>query len=95
VTVTLCVLLWANGGAVDALVAYEDAVLGLLPDHDGRVLQRARTAGTGDEPVEFQLLEFASEQALDQYLNDGRRLALSDERDRAIARTETFRVELV
>jgi hypothetical protein len=94
VTVTLCVLLWANEGAADALIAYEDTVLGLLSDHDGRILQRARTAGSDDEPLEVHLLEFASEQALDDYLNDERRLALAGDRDRAIARTEILRVEL-
>jgi hypothetical protein len=33
--------------------------------------------------------------ALDDYMTDGRRLALSDERDRAIARTQVINVELI
>ena len=40
-SLTLCVLLWARPGADDALVAYEDQALALVPGHGGRVLQRA------------------------------------------------------
>lgn len=42
---TLCVLLWAQPGAQAALTAYEDRVLGLVPDHGGRVVHRARNSG--------------------------------------------------
>ena len=35
-TITLCVLLWATDGGHDELVAYEDDVLELLPDHGAR-----------------------------------------------------------
>ena len=38
--VTLCVLLWAQPGTSDGLVAYEDKVLSFVPEHGGRVLQR-------------------------------------------------------
>jgi uncharacterized protein (DUF1330 family) len=95
VSVTLCVLLWARPGAADALIAYEDRVLGLVPDHGGRVLQRARGAGTDEQPLEVQLLEFPSTAALDGYMADERRLSLAGERDRAIARTQVMNVELV
>lgn len=90
--VTLCVLLWARPGADDALIAYEDRVLGLLPDYHGRVLQRVRSNGTDDQPLEIQILEFASSEALNGYMSDERRTALADERDRAIARTEVIEV---
>jgi hypothetical protein len=94
-SVTLSVLLWAQPGAGDALIAYEDRVLALIPGHGGRVLQRARSDGTNGQPFEIQLLEFPSTAALDDYMTDDRRLSLSDERDRAIARTEVIDVELI
>ena len=56
------------------------------------VLSRVRTDGTGDHPLEVQLIEFASDDAMDGYLADERRLALGSLRDRAVARTETMRV---
>jgi len=94
-TVGLCVLLWANEGQQAALIDYEDTVLSYLPAHEGRVLHRARTAGADGEPLEIHLLEFESESAFDGYMNSEARLALSGDRDRAIARTEVFRVDLV
>lgn len=94
-TVTLCVLLWANDGQRDSLIAYEDAVLALIPNHGGRVLQRVRSTGEPDAPLEVHVLEFPSEQALDDYLHDDERLRLAADRDRAIARTELHRVEVV
>jgi uncharacterized protein (DUF1330 family) len=91
----LCVLLWPNPGGETALVHYEDRVLELLADHGARVLQRARSRGEGDAPLEVQILEFPSQTALDGYLTDERRAALAGERDAAIARTEVLPVELV
>jgi hypothetical protein len=41
------------------------------------------------------LLEFPSEVALDAYMTDPERLALSQLRERAIARTALIRVEVV
>jgi len=94
--VTLCVLLWARAGREAALVAYEDAVLPLVADHSGRVVQRTRNTGTStDEPYEIHLLEFASEDALEAYMGDERRAALAAERDAAIARTQVVRVSLL
>jgi hypothetical protein len=59
--IQLCVLLWARPGRAGALTAYEDKVLALLGDHDGRLLQRARTRpGAGDgSPDETQLIAIA------------------------------------
>jgi len=95
ISLTLCVLLWARPGAADALAAYEDQVLDLVPQHGGQVLQRARGSGEGGQPLEIQLLEFPSAAALDEYMTDGRRTALAYIRDRAIARTQVINVELV
>jgi uncharacterized protein (DUF1330 family) len=94
-SVTLCVLLWARPGAADALAAYEDQVLYLIPEHGGRVLQRARSSDEGGQPTEIQLLEFPSAAALDEYMADDRRTALASVRDRAIARTQVINCELI
>ncbi len=91
----MCVLLWARPDAGDALIAYEDKVLGLLAGHGGRVLQRARSSGADGQPLEVQMLEFPSAQAVSDYLADGRRLALAADRDQAVARTEIINVEFV
>ena len=93
--ITLCVLLWAHDGEERALIAYEDAVLQLLSSHGGRVLQRARTDGSDDGPLEIHVLTFPSEAALDAYMNDPRRAARAADRGRAIARTAVHRVKLV
>jgi uncharacterized protein (DUF1330 family) len=96
--VNLCVLLWAHEGRDADLSAYEDQVLGLLAEHDGHVIQRAKTMagnGSSDEPTEVQLLRFASAAALDGYLQDAGREALAAQRDAAIAMTEVMRIQLV
>jgi antibiotic biosynthesis monooxygenase (ABM) superfamily enzyme len=91
----LCCLLWARPGQEAGLESYEDTVLALVSEHRGVVLQRAKSDGDGDRPHEVQLYRFADRDALNGYLNDPRRLALADERDRVIARTETFPVTLL
>jgi uncharacterized protein (DUF1330 family) len=92
---TLCALLWARPGEERALIAYEDAVLQLVAVHGGHVVQRARTDGVGDAPLEIHLLQFPSEAALEAYMDDPNRLELQADRDRAIARTELHRVDLM
>lgn len=80
-----------------ALSAYEDKVLRLVTVHGGRVLQRGTVvAGSqldGEPPTEVQFLEMPSEESLDAYVNDPRRLAMAAERDAAIARTDLLRVQ--
>jgi uncharacterized protein (DUF1330 family) len=95
VALTLLVQLWAVADAENLLVEYEDQVLRLLPAHGARVLQRVRSREESDGPFEVHVLEFPSESALDQYMADPARLARSDLRDRAIARTELLRVDSV
>ena len=92
---TLCVLLWARPGAESGLIAYEDQVLGIASGYGGRVLQRARSEGGDRQPLEIQLLEFPTAQAVAEFMADGRRQALADERDRVVARTEVIDVQLV
>jgi hypothetical protein len=95
VAVTLCVLLWARAGREADLGRYEDEVLALLADHDGRVVQRARVKGASGQPAEVQILQFASDAALEEYMNDPRRTALAAQRDEAIARTDVLRATLL
>ena len=103
--VTLCVLLWARAGRDSDLGRYEDQVLALLADHDGRVVQRAHVEGgdgrgeggqaDGDgQPAEVQILQFGSDEGLAGYMHDPRRTALAGQRDAAIARTDIFRATL-
>jgi hypothetical protein len=92
---TLCCLLWAHPGQEAALVAYEDRVLALLPDHSATLLSRVRSDGADGHPLEVQLFEFPSQSSLDGYLADERRTALSGDRDVAIARTELINVSVV
>jgi len=94
-TVVLCVLLWARAGEEDTLVEYEDRVLTLLPDHGAFVRQRVRSDGGDGAPFEVHVLEFPSEAALEAYMSDERRVALSSLRERGIARTQVLRVEAV
>jgi uncharacterized protein (DUF1330 family) len=78
----------------EALIAYEDSVLALASEHGGTVLQRARSDGTDNQPLEIQLFEWESQAAIDGFMSDPRRTALADERDRAITRTEIVPVQL-
>lgn len=76
-----------------ALIAYEDSVLALVREHNGKVLQRARSDGLDGRPLEVQLFELASEDAMNGYMSDPRRSALARNRDRAITRTEIVPVQ--
>ena len=58
-------------------------------------MQRARSGGGDGQPLEIQLLEFPTAQAVAEFMADGRRQGLAGERDRVIARTEVIDVRLV
>ncbi|WP_041299362.1 MULTISPECIES: hypothetical protein [Mycobacterium ulcerans group] len=77
------------------MIAYEDAVLAWVSEHDGPVLQRARSDGTEGRPLKIQLFERASQSAMDDFMADPRRTALAADRDRAIARTEIVLVQFI
>lgn len=94
-TVDLCVLLWPHRGREEALIAYEDEVLSLVPEHGGTVLQRVRSADGDGGPLEVHLIRFPDQAAFDGYLADPRRTAMADRRDSAVARTEVLRVDVV
>jgi hypothetical protein len=88
----LCCLLWAHPGAEQDLVAYEDRVLGFFADHGGRLLSRVTGDGADGHPIEVHVYRFPDQAAVDAYVADSRRLALSAERERVVARTELFPV---
>ena len=94
-SIILNVSLWPVAGREEALIAYEDAVLALVPVHGGVVLQRARKVGADDGAYEVQTIELPDEAALDSFMADPARLALSAQRDASVARTEILRVEIV
>jgi uncharacterized protein (DUF1330 family) len=92
-TVTLCVLLWANEGRQELLSDYEDTVLALIPDYGGTVRSRVRRIDDNEGPYEVQVIDLPSEDAIEAYLQDPARLALAATHRQAIARTELIRVE--
>ncbi|MDV8001330.1 DUF1330 domain-containing protein [Rhodococcus sp. IEGM 1408] len=94
--ITLCILLWESPGKGPELAAFEDAVLELLPRHNGRVVSRHATVGRGEgDPLEVQLIELPDDDALADYMADPDRSRLADEhqRDEVISRTQVLRVE--
>jgi len=92
---TFCCFLWAVPGEESGLETYEDTVLAHLPEHRGAVLQRVRGEDGATGPREVQILRFEDQAALDSYLEDPRRLALAEVRDRVVARTELFPVTVL
>ena len=88
----LCCLLWAREGRLQDLHDYEDAVLAFLPDHGAEVSVRVFGDGAETDPDEVQLLRFPDPRAVEAFVADPRRGALSGERERAVARTVTFPV---
>lgn len=82
-------------GQEEGLERYEDSVLAIVPEHGGRVVQRIRSTTDDANPREVQIFQFPSQGALDAYILDPRRTALADERDRVVARTELFPVDVL
>jgi hypothetical protein len=92
--IRVCCLLWAAEGQSSALHAYEDAVLALVPQHGGLLVDRELADGADGTPHEVQVFVFPDQVALDEYLADPARTARSDERDRVVSRTELFPVRV-
>ena len=92
---TLVAMLWPHTGQERALIEYEDSVLALLPTHGGRLMGRVRNTGQSEGPFEIQLIEFADETAMMNYMSDPDRTALSAEHAAAIERTEVVRVSVI
>lgn len=94
--ITLCVLLWPRPGQEQALADYETRVLALLGRHGATVVSRVTNPDHNDQlPYEVQVIDLPDDAALESYLKDPDRAALSDLRDRAVARTELMRVTKV
>jgi antibiotic biosynthesis monooxygenase (ABM) superfamily enzyme len=92
---TLLVHLWAFPGLERELSEYEDEVLRLLGDHDATLVSRVRAREISDHATEVHVIRFASEEALERYMTDPRRMAMSDRRDRLIESTLVQRVDLI
>lgn len=93
-SVRLCVLLWPFEGRDTELHRYEDSVLPLLDEHDGRLIARETVErANSDDPLEVHVIEFADQAALDGYMTDPRRLALEERRLNAVERTQILRLE--
>ncbi len=90
---TLCVLIWAIPGREQELAAYEDAVLTIVRDHDGTVLQRLRGTQGGNDPTEIHVLQFPSNAEFKTYLGDERRTGSATQRDACVGRTQAIQVE--
>src|ERR1700692_3154662 len=70
--VTLVVIFRIPAEGVEDFQAYEDAVLPLLPEFNGRLERRLRNQ---DGTVEMHIVSFASEADFRNYRNDPRRTA--------------------
>lgn len=58
--------------SIEAFRAYEDAVLPLLPEFNGRLERRLRNP---DGTIEMHIVSFASDADFQNYRNDPRRIA--------------------
>jgi len=77
---------------VHAFEAYEEKVLALVPQHDGRLEMRLRSL---DGQTETHVLYFPDEQAFDRFRSDPRRIALAPEWEQSGAKSEATWVESV
>ncbi|WP_152360796.1 hypothetical protein [Microlunatus speluncae] len=94
--ITLCVLLWPLPGQEQGLADYETEVLAVLGRHGATLISRVSNPQYTDQlPYEVQVIDLPDEAALESYLQDPDRAALSEWRDRTVARTELMRVAKV
>ena len=73
--------------------AYEDKALRIFRKHGGEVVAAFKPDSKQDDtsiPDEIQVLKIHSMEAFEKFMNDSERVALSDERDQVIAKTEVF-----
>ena len=84
-TFALIVRIPAEG--IEDFQAYEDAVLPLLPEFNGRLERRLRNP---DGTVEVHIVSFASDADFQNYRNDPRRRALSRLLEKSSAKVEFF-----
>ncbi len=87
--VLLAVIARVPEAGVADFQAYEDQVLPLLSEHDGRLDRRLRNS---DGTVEVHLVRFASRDAFERYRQDPRRQAASATLHRSQARIEVMQL---
>ncbi|MGV8970871.1 MAG: hypothetical protein ACOH10_01025 [Rhodoglobus sp.] len=67
---------------------YLDRVVALEIEHGGAIRYRGVTSGTDNQPLEIHILEFPTEDMLNNFMGDDRRTTMAPERERVIARME-------
>ena len=92
--ISLCVMYWAKPDTGSDLSSYLNQVLDLITEHGGVVLQRGVTTATDNQPLEVHIMQFESEDMLDNFMGDERRVAFAPERERVIARMEIMRMTM-
>lgn len=90
----LIVRLWLRDEAnISEFEEFERGVARLMAQHGGHIERAFRCNGTqrSEEPFEVHLVAFPDEGAFVAYRDDTRTLALKEQRERLIARTEVWR----
>jgi len=87
--VTYVVMIRIPAEGIDDFRAYEDVVLPLLPEFNGRLERRLRNP---DGTVEMHIISFASDADRQNYLNDPRRKAQAWLLERSCAKSESLRM---
>jgi antibiotic biosynthesis monooxygenase (ABM) superfamily enzyme len=88
VAVVLVVTLSVRTASIGDFRAFERAAARIMADHGGRIERTVIVPEDGDEPWrEVHVVRFPDEAALDAYRQDGRLLALAEQRERAVIQT--------
>jgi len=90
--VTFALIVRIPSAGIEDFRAYEDAVLPLLPEFNGRLERRLRNM---DGTVELHIISFASDADFQNYRNDPRRTAQAWRLERSSAKLELLPLENV
>ena len=90
--------IFVTSGKEDVFLAFEDQVIPLMEQYHGKVIYRicptTETVITGEEtPYEIHFLSFPSEDDLNNFLNDDRRLAFKHLKDESVRTSWLFKGE--
>ena len=83
-------LIFIKKGKEDAFNAFEEKVLPLLGAHEGELIYRLRPgaasliAGSGQLPYEIHLVSFTCKADFEDYKNDPKRLAFTEEKNNSV-----------
>lgn len=91
--VTVCVLVWSHAGQDLLLSAYADRALSNARAYGAQVIQRLRRLPGSSGPLETQIIEFPSEELLEEYRQAQRADEFAQIRNTAIANWLVFPVE--